>query len=82
MQGVGLRWWIDREASRLGLTGEVENLFDGRVEIDVQGPEADVNTFVERVTAKPGPPGRPGQVETYLVQSEPVDDKLVTFRIR
>ena len=81
VQGVGFRWWIEREATRLGLTGEVENLFDGRVEIDVQGPEDDVNTFIERLTGQPGPPGRPGQVKNHLVQAEPVNDKLVTFRI-
>ena len=37
VQGVGMRWWVSREADRLGLVGSVENLWDGRVLVDAQG---------------------------------------------
>ena len=41
VQGVGFRYTAVRLARPLGLTGWVKNLWDGRVEMEVQGePEA------------------------------------------
>jgi len=41
VQGVGFRYWTEKEAIRLGLAGTVRNLLDGRVEADLEGdPEA------------------------------------------
>lgn len=37
VQGVGFRWFVEHEAKKLGLTGYVRNLFDGSVEIEVEG---------------------------------------------
>lgn len=39
VQGVGFRWQAYRFALSLGLTGYVKNLWDGRVEMEVQGEE-------------------------------------------
>lgn len=39
VQGVGFRYFVLREASRLGLSGFVRNLADGRVEVVAAGPE-------------------------------------------
>jgi acylphosphatase len=39
VQGVGFRWFVWREAKRLGLGGLVRNLPDGAVEVVSQGPE-------------------------------------------
>lgn len=40
VQGVGFRWFVMREAERLGLGGFARNLPDGSVEVVSQGPEA------------------------------------------
>jgi acylphosphatase len=41
VQGVGFRWFVLREAERLGLCGFVRNLRDGSVEVIAAGtPEA------------------------------------------
>lgn len=40
VQGVGFRWWTRRTASRLGLSGTVRNLPDGRVEVRARGSAA------------------------------------------
>ncbi|MCS7182863.1 MAG: acylphosphatase [Thermoanaerobaculum sp.] len=43
VQGVGFRYFVFREAQRLGLSGFVRNLGDGRVEVVATGEEADLN---------------------------------------
>jgi acylphosphatase len=40
VQGVGFRWFVWREAKRLGLGGLARNLRDGTVEVVSQGPDA------------------------------------------
>ncbi|MCU0645958.1 MAG: acylphosphatase [bacterium] len=37
VQGVGFRWFVEREAKKLRLSGYVKNLFDGNVEVEVEG---------------------------------------------
>lgn len=74
VQGVGYRYFA-RDAARLeGITGTVQNLEDGRVEVVASG-EAEAMTRFERalrrgpagarvddVQVEPGPPaGRPGE---------------------
>jgi acylphosphatase len=39
VQGVGYRYFAQRAASALGLTGYARNLDDGRVEVYAVGPE-------------------------------------------
>lgn len=40
VQGVGFRYHSYRIATALGLTGWVQNLYDDRVEMEVQGEES------------------------------------------
>ena len=46
VQGVSFRWYTQNRAQKLGLTGWVRNLWDGRVEAVFEGPEADVRQAV------------------------------------
>ena len=46
VQGVGFRYQAAYYARRLGLTGWVRNLSDGRVEMEVQGKESVIAQLV------------------------------------
>ena len=41
VQGVGFRWKLLMSAQRYGLTGYARNLFNGNVEVEVQGHSID-----------------------------------------
>ncbi len=47
VQGVGYRYTAIRYANRLGVTGWVKNLRDGRVELCIEGEESSVKQMVE-----------------------------------
>ena len=49
VQGVGFRYTACYLASSLGLTGWVKNLWDGDVEMEVQGDEASISRLVGRL---------------------------------
>ena len=54
VQGVGFRYFAQRVASRLGLTGFVRNLPDGRVEAYAEGDTASLQEFLRRMIEGPG----------------------------
>ena len=63
VQGVGFRWFVQREARRLGVRGDVRNLPDGRVEIRAVGAAGDVGSLLNAVGT--GPTGsKPDDVVT------------------
>ena len=49
VQGVGFRYTACYLARPMGLTGWVKNLWDGSVEMEVQGPEEDIEEFLLRL---------------------------------
>lgn len=46
VQGVGFRYYSVNKARQLGLTGWVRNLYDGSVEMEVQGPEKFIDDLI------------------------------------
>ena len=50
VQGVGFRYTTRNIAIGYDVTGFVRNLADGRVELVVEGPECQVNDFVQAVS--------------------------------
>lgn len=54
VQGVGFRWFVQREADRLGLAGYVKNLRDGRVEVFAMGAGEPLAELRERLQQGPG----------------------------
>lgn len=53
VQGVGFRHFTRKNADKIGITGWVKNLPDGRVEALFQGPEQKVNELID--CCKEGP---------------------------
>ena len=53
VQHVGFRYWACEQAERLGLTGNVENLPDGRVQVVFQGKSELVNEMKEKLRHGP-----------------------------
>ena len=79
VQGVGFRWFVMREAERLGLGGFARNLRDGTVEVVSQGPDAALDQLEEQLRRGP-PHGRVDAVERLEV---PVElDVPTSFEIR
>ncbi|MBV9084980.1 MAG: acylphosphatase, partial [Acidobacteriaceae bacterium] len=54
VQGVGFRYFVQRKAAALGLTGWARNLDDGRVEVYAVGPADKLNELAAGLHA--GPP--------------------------
>lgn len=50
VQGVGFRYAAEAAAQRLGITGWVSNLLDGRVELLAEGEETDLNDLLKKIS--------------------------------
>lgn len=49
VQGVGFRYFTQIIASTLNLTGWCENLINGKVQIEVQGSEENIHSFISKI---------------------------------
>ncbi len=85
VQGVGFRWWGYGLAQRLGLTGSVRNLADGRVEFRLQGADDRVDEMLARLgepSTWPAWGRRPGHVTSVEVVPQAVVPDEASFDIR
>ncbi len=57
VQGVGFRWFVQREASELDLRGWVRNTEEGEVEVVASGSQNDLAEL--RASLRRGPPRQP-----------------------
>jgi len=79
VQGVGFRWFVQREASEIGLHGWVRNTEDGDVEVVSAGDAEDLAEL--RASLKRGPRGsRVDRVIEHTLQDSEASD-LGPFRI-
>jgi acylphosphatase len=77
VQGVGFRWFVEREAHILGIAGWVRNNADGSVEVLAQGSRDQLLGLRSRLRAGPRA-ARVDDVEE--VEAKPVAG-LTNFRI-
>lgn len=78
VQGVGYRWFAQRQATSLGLTGYVRNLPDGEVEVVAQGERSALASLVEEL--RRGPPS--GTVRNCTVEPWESGESFTAFAIR
>lgn len=79
VQGVGFRWFVHREASRIGLRGWVRNTEDGEVEVVATGSPAELDEL--RTSLRRGPRGSRVDRLTEHTLEESEAEGLSAFRI-
>jgi acylphosphatase len=77
VQGVGFRWFVEREAHILGIAGWVRNNHDGSVEVLAQGTRDQLSGLHARLREGP----RAARVDSVDVQDTKALGGLNSFRI-
>ncbi len=77
VQGVGFRYFVQKEATALGVRGWARNLDDGRVEVYAVGASKQLSDLAAGLHAGP----RMAQVRSVEEREDAVED-LSGFRIR
>jgi len=67
VQGVGFRWFVEREATTLGITGWVRNRDNGNVEVMATGTREQLNALHGRLREGP----RAARVDEVAVSPAP-----------
>ena len=77
VQGVGFRWFVEREAHMLGIAGWVRNNHDGSVEVLAQGTRDQLSGLHGRLREGP----RAARVDVVEVSNATPAHGLSSFRI-
>ena len=77
VQGVGFRWFVEREAHILGVAGWVRNNHDGTVEVLAQGTRDQLAGLHSRLREGP----RAARVDSVDVSEENLSSRLSSFGI-
>ena len=77
VQGVGYRFFAEREANRRGLAGYVKNCWDGSVEAYAVGDEVSLEEFKRALASGP----RSARVTSVEESEEAVDKRYTRFVI-
>ncbi len=78
VQGVGFRYFTQKQGKALNLTGWVRNTLDGNVIAVVQGVKHAVDTFVDHMWI--GPPM--SEVKSVTTQEMELHEAFTDFEIR
>ncbi len=78
VQGVGFRYFVRREAARLGLKGWVANRRDGAVAVVAEGPARSLDGLLRALQT--GPPA--ARVERVDVSREEASGSFDRFEVR
>jgi acylphosphatase len=77
VQGVGFRWFVEREAHALGISGWVRNNADGAVEVVAIGSAQQLAVLKQKLQQGP----RAARVDTVEEAAAQAPLDLNTFRI-
>jgi acylphosphatase len=78
VQGVGFRWFVEREAKAFELTGQVRNLYSGEVEVKIEGERGLIEELIARL--KVG--NRVSNVADVKITWTEFENKYKNFQIR
>ncbi|MDI6782764.1 MAG: acylphosphatase [bacterium] len=78
VQGVGYRFFAERVANQLGITGYAKNLWNGDVEVVAQAEKAVLETFLAKLREGP----RLSKVTEIEVEWQPVSKLYPNFDIQ
>ncbi len=77
VQGVGFRFFVHRHATKLGLVGFTRNLYNGDVEIEVEGDRSLVEELIKEL--KVGP--RSAHITNVKIEWKEPEHKFTGFEI-
>lgn len=78
VQGVGFRYFVMREAQKLGLKGYVKNLYTGEVLTVVEGEKAVVEEMVKKLRVGP----MHASVKTCKVDWQEPKNEFTEFEVK
>lgn len=78
VQGVGFRFFAERQARRLGLDGYVRNRYDGAVEVEAEGTAEALEQFLNDLRQGP----RAARVQDVAVSWSAYRGDLGPFGVR
>ena len=78
VQGVGYRYFVQREANKLGLKGFVINLFTGEVLTVVEGEKAIVEEMIKKIRVGPSH----ASVKSCRVDWQEPKNEFTDFEVR
>jgi acylphosphatase len=78
VQGVGFRYFVWRQATKLSLSGFVRNLYDGDVEIEAYGDRSLLEELIKEV--KVGP--RSAYVKDLRIEWKEFQERYIGFEVR
>lgn len=77
VQGVGFRYTVQNIVLQYNIHGYVRNLPDGRVELVMEGAEAEMDQVAQRIAEKMA-----GFIKDTIVQTAPATGEFGQFAIR
>jgi acylphosphatase len=77
VQGVGFRYTVQNIALQFNVRGYVKNLPDGRVELVMEGSDAEMDAIMDRIREKMS-----GFVKDVKTQTAPATGEFGQFSIR
>lgn len=78
VQGVGFRYFVVRQAKRLGIKGYTQNLFTGEVLTEVEGNEGLIHELIKELKVGPSH----AHVKTCNVEWSEYIGEFKTFDVR
>jgi acylphosphatase len=78
VQGVGYRFFAERWANELGITGYAKNLYNGDVEVVAQGDKPSLETYLAKLREGP----HASRVSNIDVEWQPITDHYPSFDIQ